>query len=225
MQAKAALLTAEAEAAKARAEARRAVAEAEEAELRLEKARNDRDREREKREEELAAHKFHYTYLLDKEVSEASVRECIKQLTTWTRISNDPITVELVIDSPGGSVFDGFHLIDYINRLHGEGHTVNTTAYGMAASMAGVLLQVGKTRAMGANSLLLIHEAQFGAMGSFGKVEDQVKMVELMHDRILETFAARSKLSKAAISRRWRRRDWWINAQESLKSGFIDAIR
>lgn len=216
---------AEAEAAKAQAEARAARAGAEEAETKLLKARNDRDREREKREEELAAHKYHHVYLFDESVSEVSVKKCIQQLTTWERTSPDPITVELVIDSPGGSVFDGFHLIDYINRLHADGHTVNTTAYGMAASMAGVLLQVGKTRAMGANALLLIHEAQFGAMGSMGNVEDQVRMVELMHDRILELFASRSSMSKATIARRWRRRDWWISAQDCLKHGFVDAVR
>lgn len=223
-EAAAATLTAEAEVAKARAEARGAQAEAEERELRLVKARNDRDREREKREEELAAHKYHHVYLFDKGVDEGSVRECIRQLTTWERTTTDKITVELVIDSPGGSVFDGFHLIDYINRLHTEGHTVNTTAYGMAASMGGVLLQVGKTRTMGANALLLIHEAQFGAFGSFGKVEDQVKMVEIMHDRILELFASRSKMTKAQIKSRWNRKDWWLPAQECLRHGFIDAI-
>jgi ATP-dependent Clp protease protease subunit len=223
-EAAAAHVKAKADASKALAEARLATAEAEEAELRLGKARNDRDREAEKREEELAGHRYHHVYLFDKEVSEASVKECIKQLTTWERTSKDPITVELVIDSPGGSVFDGFHLIDYINRLHAEGHTVNTTAYGMAASMARVLLQVGKTRAMGANALLLIHEASFGAMGSMGKIEDQVKMVELMHDRILELFASRSKMTKASITRRWRRRDWWISAQDCLKHGFVDAV-
>ncbi len=216
---------AQAQAAKAQAEARTVTAQAEEVELRLLKARYDRDREREKREEELAAHKYHHVYLFDKEVSDGSVRECIKQLTTWERTSPDPITVELVIDSPGGSVFDGFHLIDYIHRLHSDGHTVNTTAYGMAASMAGVLLQVGRTRAMGANALLLIHEAQFAAMGHFGQVEDQVRMVELMHDRILELFASRASMSKATIVRRWRRRDWWISAQACLKPGFVDEVR
>ncbi len=191
---------------------------------RLTKARNDADRERERRQEELAAHKYHHVYLFDKQVDEASVKACIQQLTTWERTSDGPITVELVIDSPGGSVFDGFHLIDYIQRLHSAGHTVDTTAYGMAASMAGVLLQVGKTRRMGANALLLIHEAQFAAMGSLGDVEDRVKMVEIMHNRILELFASRSKMSKAAIKSRWRRRDWWLSAQDSLRNGFVDEV-
>ena len=91
--------------------------------------------------------------------------------------------------------------------------------------LGGVLLQVGKTRAMGSNALLLIHEASFGVSGQFGKIEDQVKMVELMHDRILSLFAERSNLSKATISRRWRRRDWWIDSNDCLKHGFVDEVR
>ncbi len=214
----------DAEAKAAEAEARKVTAEAEAAELTLVKAQFDVDREVEKRKEELAANKHHYTYLFDKEVGEASVKDAVKQLAIWERNATEPLTIELVIDSPGGSVFDGFHLIDYIDRLQAQGHVVNTTAYGMAASMAGVLLQVGQTRRMGKNALILIHEASFGAMGSFGKVEDQVKMVELMHNRILELFASRSTLSKAKIKNRWSRKDWWIDAQESKKLGFIDEI-
>lgn len=231
-EAEATRLKAQAEVEKLRAEARKADAEAKVAELeaetdalRMVEVEFAADRAREKRQEELAAHKYHHVYLFDKGVDETSVKACIAQMTSWERTTTEPLTIELVIDSPGGSVFDGFHLIDYINRLHENGHTVNTTAYGMAASMAGVLLQVGKTRAMGANSLLLIHEASFSAGGQFGKVEDQVKMVELMHDRILELFAERSKMTKATIARRWRRRDWWISAQESLRHGFVDEVR
>lgn len=223
-EAEAARTTAVAEAAKLRAETRIAVAEAKEAEARLVKAQNDADREAEKRREELAADKHHHVYLFDKEVTDATVKACIQQLTNWTRGAGEPVEVELVIDSPGGSVFDGFHLIDYINRLHAEGHTINTTAYGMAASMAGVLLEAGKTRRMGANSLLLIHEAQFGTFGSYGHIEDAIRMVDLLHDRILEMFASRSKMTKAQIKNRWHRKDWWQLAQEALKAGFIDEI-
>jgi ATP-dependent Clp protease protease subunit len=222
---------AEAEADKARAEAEKATAEAakvkheaEASRIAAEKSQIELDRENHKRRKELAGDEFHYQYLFDKDVNDTSVKACIRQFAEWQRLADGKITVELSINSPGGSVFDGFALIDYIESMHAQGHTVNTTAYGMAASMAGVLLQVGKTRRMGANALVLIHEASFGAGGSMGKIEDQVKMVELMHDRILELLASRSKMTKTSIARRWRRRDWWINSVECLKNGFVDEI-
>lgn len=208
------------------AEARKANAEALEAETKVAKAKIELQREQHKRKKELAADEFFHRYMFDKPVDEATVKLCIKQLSDWERMSvRKPLTVELAIHSPGGSVFDGFALIDFINGMHARGHTVNTVAYGMAASMGGVILQCGKSRAMGSNALLLIHEASFGAFGSFGKVEDQVKMVELMHDRILELFASRSNFTKKQIESRWARRDWWINAQDCIKHGFIDEVR
>jgi ATP-dependent Clp protease protease subunit len=206
------------------AEMRKILAEALEAEAKAATAKIALDREQIKRRKELSADEFYHTYLFDKQVSEDTAKACIKQLAEWERSSKKPLTVELVINSPGGSVFDGFALIDYICGMQARGHTINTIAYGMAASMGGVILQVGNKRSIGSNALLLIHEAQFSAFGSFGKVEDQVKMVELMHDRILALFAARSTMSKAQIKRRWSRRDWWINADDCLKHGFVDAI-
>ena len=174
--------------------------------------------------EELALDKHHHVYVFDKEVNEAHVKECIKQFTQWERLSPG-CHVQLVINSPGGSVFDGFALVDYITGMLDRGCVVDTHALGMAASMGGVLLQAGVTRTMGKNAMLLIHEAQFGAQGSLGQIEDRVKLVKLMHERILTIFSSRSKMSKMQIKTKWARTDWWMSAGEALKYGFIDEIR
>lgn len=217
---------------RARAEGRKFAAEADQAEHDAAVSAIQRRNAERKEADELAADRHHHVYVFDKEVSAASATACKNQLTQWVRTAPGPVTVELVIDSPGGSVFDGFHLIDFITFLHDQGHTVNTTAFGMAASMAGVLLQAGVRRRMGANSMLLIHEASFSAGGSFGRVEDQVTMVEKMHDRILTLFAARAANSDAAdaltkrqIERRWKRKDWWLTADEAKRFGFVDEVR
>lgn len=203
--------------AKLLAEARKAVADADYAELVVE-------RDQEKRRDELAANHHHKVYVFDQDVNETSVKRCIQQLNTWAR-QDAGCDIEIQINSPGGSIFDGFALIDFIRDLQAKGHKVTTLAYGMAASMGGVLLQVGDNRVMGANCLLLIHEGSLGAVGDFGKVEDRVKLMELMHERILDLFAERSKVSKAFIKRNWQRRDWWLDADTALKHGFVDAIR
>src|SRR6185437_11114483 len=151
--------------------------------------------------------------------SESSVKACIQQLATWERTSDsdEGVTVELQLNSPGGSVVVGFALIDFIQDFHTRGNTVNTVAYGMAASMAGVILQVGKKRSMGSNAVLLIHEASFGAVGSYGEVQDRVKLVDIFHERILKLFTDRAKVSKSFINRNWSRKDWWIDSTNAIK--------
>lgn len=221
---RAALLTAEAEAEKHRTEARKLAAEAEAAELLLVKARFDVEREEERRKNELAEHRYHHVYLFKGAVSSETATRCMDQLTQWMR--NDPgCAIEIVFNSPGGSVIDGMALWDHIQLVRSAGHHVTTSSVGMAASMAGILLQAGDVRIMGKESWLLIHEGSFGAMGSVGEVEDTVEWVKKIGDRIADIFASRSKMSKAAIKRKWHRKDWWISSDEALKLGFVDELR
>ena len=212
-----------AEAEQARANARKANAEAEEAEASARVAVLDLERAEEKRLREKVADEYLHVYRFSGPVGETSAKSCMQALEQWSRL--DPgCAITLVFSSPGGDVIAGMALWDFLMELKERGHNITTVARGYAASMAGILLQAGDKRIMGAESYLLIHEASFGAVGSFGDVEDTVKWVEKIQERILDIFAARSKLSKAQIKRRWHRRDWWLDSDEALKLGFIDAI-
>ena len=209
---------------KSRAEARKESALANAEELKLVSLRHDADRADEKRSEELTAHKYHHVYLFKGPVADDSVSKCMDQLTTWHR--NEPkCDMEVIFNSPGGGVIAGMALWDHIQYLRVAGHRITTSTVGMAASMAGILLQAGDVRIMGKESWLLIHEGSFGAMGSVGEVEDTVEWVKKIGDRIADIFASRSKMSKAAIKRKWHRKDWWISSDEALKLGFVDELR
>lgn len=223
-EAKATLLTAEAEAKKLEHEARDAAAKAKWSELQLVKGEFEAEREIEKRRSELAAHKYHHVYFFKGSVDDSSATKCMDQLTEWMR--NDPgEDIEIVFNSPGGGITAGMALWDHIQMVRSAGHKVTTSTIGMAASMAGILLQAGEKRIMGKESWLLIHQASFGAQGSFGDVEDTVKWVEKIQDRILTIFAARSNMTKAQIKNKWHRTDWWISSDEALKLGFVDELR
>lgn len=220
-----------AEADKTEAETRKLIAEALEAESKAAKVQLELDSLRHKRDKELAGDEYFHVYRFVGTVTETSVAACRQQLTVWERQSDQPLTVDLQINSPGGGIFEGFELVDHINGMHARGHVVNTHAFGMAASMGGVLLQTGKERRMGHSARLLIHEAQFRTGGKTGDVEDEIELVHQLQDTILDMYADRAKLSgathpmsRSAIKRKWRRKDWWINAQDCLRFGFIDTI-
>ena len=172
---------------------------------------------------------YHRCYTFDQQVSEASVRKCINTLTAWAR--DEPgCDMRIVINSPGGDIIEGFALIDFITDLRKNGHKVTTVALGMAASMAGVLLQSGDVRVMGKNAIMLIHEGSLGAVGSFGEVEDRVKLMKLLHERILDLFESRAKTinpktTKTFLRKMWTRADVWLTSEESLRLGLIDEIQ
>jgi ATP-dependent protease ClpP protease subunit len=109
--------------------------------------------------------------------------------------------------------------------LREDGIKVTTAVLGMAASMAGVLLQAGDERVVGPNAHILIHEVNVDSMG--GKVsalEDETKFLRRLNVRSYEILAARAKLKVAAIETRAKRRDWWLTAEEAVELGFADRI-
>jgi ATP-dependent protease ClpP protease subunit len=146
----------------------------------------------------LAGDRFKHFYAYNEPVTARSVNECISQLTEWQRLApvvdgvSSPMTITIVFDSPGGSVIDGLHLYDFIQELKFQGHTIITKTLGMAASMAGILLQAGSKRVMGSEAYVLIHEVSFMAGGPIGVVEDEVEFVKMIQARVLDIFARKA---------------------------------
>jgi ATP-dependent Clp endopeptidase proteolytic subunit ClpP len=150
---------------------------------------------------------------------------CMQTLGLWARRNPEKdkaFTIE--IGSPGGAVLPGFALLDYIRDLRTQGYTINTQGFGEVASMAAVLLQAGEERALGENSYLLIHEPSAMEMGKLSELKDEAAFVERLGDRLASILAERSTLSARQIKNRWDRRDWWLDAEEALKLGFVDRL-
>ena len=163
-------------------------------------------------------------YRFSKDVSHHSVQACMSKLTEWHR--KDPkCAIEIVFSSPGGSIVDGFELFDFIQHLRTTGHHISTGSLGMAASMAGILLQAGDTRWIGHQAWMMIHRAAFGAIGKTYEIEDEVRLVKRIEERVLDIFTSRSNLTKRRLKTNWDRKDWWIDADECLDLGLVDEIR
>lgn len=155
-------------------------------------------------------------------VSASSVKACVTVLEEWARRSAEPITI--VFNSPGGHIFHGLALYDAIQAIRSRGIKVNTKTRGMAASMGGVLFQAGDKRTIGSNAYILIHEASDVAIGQMADIEEHVEFIKRVQKRLLRILAERSKLSIKQIEAKWKKTDWWIDAQEAVKLGFADEI-
>ena len=220
-----------AEARKTEAEALKTELECKRAEIDLKRAQDDYqikhmslEKEIERRVKDKAQDDENFLYRFNGEVSGSTVRGCIQKLTEWHRIS-PKCDIEIIFSSPGGSIIDGFELFDHIQQLRNEGHHITTGTLGYAASMAGILLQAGDTRWVGQQAWLMIHRAAFGAYGKTFEIEDEVKFIKRIEERILDIFTSRSKLTTNKIKRNWDRKDWWISADESIDLGLVDEVR
>jgi ATP-dependent Clp protease, protease subunit len=130
----------------------------------------------------------------------------------------------MYINSPGGSVYDGLGLLDFMEYIKPDVSTINT---GLAASMGAVILcsgKKGKRKAM-KRSRTMIHQPMTG-MGFWmqaSDVEIEAKEVNSIKKELYEIISEKTgqpydKVNKDSD------RDYWMTSQEAKKYGMIDEI-
>lgn len=171
------------------------------------------------------------TYRFTEEVTQKSVSACVQQLDLWS-FMHPGRALEVVFTSPGGSVYHGLALFDHIRMLSRRGHLMITGTEGYAASMAGILLQAGDLRWVGAESWVLIHEVSSGTWGTSSDISDTLVQMHRLQDRVIRIFLDRAEetehtrtLTETQFRSRWKKTDWWLDSREVLDFGFVDEVR
>jgi ATP-dependent Clp endopeptidase proteolytic subunit ClpP len=170
-----------------------------------------------------AAHNQALVYTFYDDVSETSVRDAMATMSAWSRREPGK-SMEIILNSPGGSVTDGLALYDFLLGLRTKGHHLIVTSLGMAASMGGVLLQAGNERILGRNAFLLIHEIRGFSHGKTSSLRDDLDFQLMLEERLIAILAERSTLSIEEITQNWARKDWWMDAARAVEYGFADRL-
>ena len=103
-----------------------------------------------------------------------------------------PGPINLIINSPGGSVIAGNTVIQAINRAQAKGKAVNCMVTRFAASMAFLIFNECTNRYAMSTSLLLWHAPRITILGTFPAkdlkpIHDQLVLMEKFYsDRILK---------------------------------------
>jgi ATP-dependent Clp endopeptidase proteolytic subunit ClpP len=158
-------------------------------------------------------------------VYDESVIECTDMLAMWSRLAPG-CAITVVLNSPGGEVFEGLALYDFLDDLKAQGHELTIVVRGIAASMAGILLQAGSPgkRFVGKHAHVMLHELADIASGKHSEMKDAVKFNDKLLARLIGILAERSTMSERQIKTRIDRRDWWLDSAEAVKLGFADAV-
>jgi len=130
--------------------------------------------------------------------------------------------ISLYINSPGGQITSGLAIYDTMRYL---GCDIHTYCIGQAASMAALLLSSGTKGKRFAlpNSRIMLHQPYGGIMGTSEDIALQAReILELkkITSRIL------SENTKQSIEKILEdsERDFYMNAEEAIKYGLIDAV-
>lgn len=140
-----------------------------------------------------------------------------KQLRLLENLHTDPVL--LIINSPGGSVYDGFGFVD---RILNSTCIVNTQAMGMVASIALPIFLCGDKRFSGRHTTFMHHPPSY----SSGQETITTHGIELSHTKDLS-----NKINKFIASKTtkpysfWttvgKNGDFYFDADKALELGVI----
>lgn len=131
--------------------------------------------------------------------------------------------IKILIYSYGGDVDAILSFIDIVKMSKTPVYTYNM---GQCLSAGGLLLMAGhKGHRYGMPaSQVLIHEGSVnGVGGDTGKVVDVIEGIKEIQ-RLLENFIIENTLIDKKIYKKYAKKEWYINSQDSIKYGIIDSI-
>ncbi|MGB4767914.1 MAG: ATP-dependent Clp protease proteolytic subunit [Candidatus Saccharimonas sp.] len=158
---------------------------------------------------------------LGEEVNEHTANVVVAQLLHLANEDPDK-DIQLYINSPGGSVYDGFAIYDTMQFIKPD---VQTIGIGLQASMGAFLLSSGTKgkRYLLPNSRVMIHQPSSGTQGKVTDQEISLREVMRIKDDLSRIMAKNTgqKLEKIKADME---RDFWMSADEAVNYGIVDEV-
>jgi ATP-dependent Clp protease protease subunit len=131
--------------------------------------------------------------------------------------------IKMYINSPGGSVYDGLGIIDTMDYIRPDIITVNT---GLAASMAAVILcygSKGKRKSLKRARTMIHQPIGYTGYAQASDIEIDAREINSLKKELYEIISDKTGQKYDKVEKD-SDRDYWMNADESLKYGIIDEI-
>ena len=153
--------------------------------------------------------------LYENDTSAAGFRDSLKQL-------GDVKTINLHINSPGGSVFEG---IAIYNMLKNNPAQINVYVDALAASIASVIAMSGDNIFMPSNSMLMIHNPWTVTMGNANDLRKQADDLDRIGELSVTTYLdkAGNKLDADTLHQLMDD-ETWLTAQEAVDYGLATEV-
>lgn len=134
--------------------------------------------------------------------------------------------LNVFINSPGGSVFEGISIKNMLERQKLKGCFINVVIDGLAASIASVIAMAGDKISMPENALMMFHRASCGCFGNADEMRKQIEVLDKIDIVLTNTYVNRSGglLSKEDVQAMFNSGDTWLTAEEAKNYGLCDEI-
>ncbi len=121
--------------------------------------------------------------------------------------------IQVRINSIGGNVLKGWDIYDAVTMCEADTH-----CYGLAASMAGIILLAGKKRTADAHAIVMLH----GAHDEEGKTDNP--FVEKVNSAFKILLESRTNMEASAVDKILKKGDHYFEASDMSELGLVDSV-
>jgi ATP-dependent Clp endopeptidase proteolytic subunit ClpP len=147
----------------------------------------------------------------------------LKSKNSSSLSTTTPKPLFLHIYSPGGGVYAGLSLYDFITEYN-KTIPVYTVVEGLAASAATIISIAGIKRFITPNSYMLIHQLSTYFGGNFEQIKDEFGNCERIMKQLKEIYASKTNLTRKQLNEVLKRDVTW-SAEDCKKYGLVDEIK
>jgi ATP-dependent protease ClpP protease subunit len=130
----------------------------------------------------------------------------------------DRLTV--VINSPGGSVIEGWGIYNQLKSLN---NPVDVRIEGLAASIASLIALAGDTVKMSEVGSFMIHRASTQIEGNQEDLKKSVETLNTIDETLINVYMAATNESREVVEE-WMDQEKWFTPEKALEVGFVDEI-
>jgi len=128
--------------------------------------------------------------------------------------------IKILINSPGGNVFDGMAIY---NILAAHKSKITTEIIGIAASVASVIALAGITRNICQGTYFMIHDPTGLCIGTAADMRKMAEDLEKIAGQVANIYVKNSNLGKEEILQKMKE-ETWFTAEEAVEAGFADSV-
>jgi ATP-dependent Clp protease, protease subunit len=132
----------------------------------------------------------------------------------------DVTVIRVLLDSPGGSVFDGVAIHNLLKRNKAR---VEVEVLGEASSAASVIAMAGDVIKMHEGSAMMIHRASSCMCGFADDFRTMADALDTITGSITDIYETRTGRGRADIDAMVKK-ETWMSARDAVKEGFADEV-
>lgn len=130
--------------------------------------------------------------------------------------------IEIEINTPGGSVFEG---IAIYNKIAANADKVTTIVTGIAYSMGAVIAMAAKKRKAYKNATIMMHNVSGGSWGNAKDLRAAVEMMDALDNSLIESIAQFTGLTAEDVKSKWfDYSDHTLSAQAAFDAGLLTEV-